>query len=546
MAATRPRPERALSSGGDAALRLDGPAVEPPARAPSQAGAGRRPSEAGAGRWPNAFRRVADRSLRTRLIAAFAAIIFLTLALVVIGFLFILRQYQEQRELIRLSALASPVAFQVRALEQQGATPANVRDFLTRQADELDVRMVLLGPRAAITFDTDGSLVGQQLNLGSAERFGPLRRARLAGPPGVQDPRVFFVAVGAGGGGAGDRVGRPGGGLLALVSQPRTVWDVLREMAPRLAAAASVSLLASIVVAWVLAASIARPLARMTRAAEAISRGQYEQQIPDHGSDEVGRLSAAFNAMAREVARSQRTLRDFVANVSHDLRTPLTSIQGFSQAMVDGALHAPEEYSEAGRVVNEEAGRMRRLVEDLLELSKIESGQVVLNLAEHDLGQIAAQAAERAERRVAERGVSLDLAVESSPLVRADGRWLERAVDNLVDNAARHTPAGGEITLTVGRQPDDGRPFLRVHNTGSYIPSDELPRLFERFYQLDKSRAGSAEGSGLGLAIAREIVQAHGGRIVAESSRTGGTAFGVILPQVGLRRLRLDRIDDSE
>jgi signal transduction histidine kinase len=319
-------------------------------------------------------------------------------------------------------------------------------------------------------------------------------------------------------------------GLLALVSQPRTVWDVLSEMAPRLAAVASIALLASIVVAWVLAASIARPLASMTRAAEAISRGQYEQEIPHHGRDEVGRLSAAFNAMAREVARSQRTLRDFVANVSHDLRTPLTSIQGFSQAMVDGALREPAEYAEAGRVINEEAGRMRRLVEDLLELSKIESGQVVLTPTQHDLRQIAIQAVERAERRAIERSVSLAVDAGAAPLVWADGRWLERAIDNLVDNAVRHTPVGGEVLLAVGRQPGDGRPFLRVHNDGSYIPPDELARVFERFYQLDKSRAGSAEGSGLGLAIAQEIVQAHGGRIVAESSQTGGTAFAVILP----------------
>ena len=136
--------------------------------------------------------------------------------------------------------------------------------------------------------------------------------------------------------------------MLAVVHEPPTVLTVLREMAPRLLLAALVSLSASIVVAWLLAASIARPLARMTRAAEDMALGRDVHEIEARGDDEVGRLSVAFNTMLREVARSQRTLRDFVANVSHDLRTPLTSIQGFSQAMVDGALRSPEDFAEAG------------------------------------------------------------------------------------------------------------------------------------------------------------------------------------------------------
>jgi signal transduction histidine kinase len=265
--------------------------------------------------------------------------------------------------------------------------------------------------------------------------------------------------------------------------------------------------------------------------------------------------------MMREVARSQRTLRDFVANVSHDLRTPLTSIQGFSQAMVDGALRTPDDFADAGRVINEEAERMRRLVEDLLALSKIESGQVKLDFEPAELEILAHQAAERVERRAEEGGVNLALTIDETPMVRADSRWVERAVDNLIDNALKHTPAGGTITLAtgimtvppgaqvlspVGRR-TGGFGYIAVHNTGSFIPPSDQSRVFERFYQLDKARSASGSGSGLGLAIAQEIIQAHGGWIHVQSSRAGGTEFSVLLPLLdrssgrGVASLRSDR-----
>jgi len=479
--------------------------------------------------------RTPARSLRTRLIVAFAAIIFLTLALVVLGFVFVLRQYQEQRELLRLGSLANSLAFQLRTVDADSMSSPQLAELLNRQSDELDVRIVLAGPGGMIFFDTESTLIGQRIDMQSAQRIGPIRRAMLARPIGDADGRIFILA----GNVPPERPGqRPV--ILALASEPLTVWRVLGEMAPRLLLAALGSLLASIGVAWLVAASIARPLAQMTHAAEAIARGRYDQEVPHRGPDEVGRLAAAFGTMAREVAQSQRTLRDFVANVSHDLRTPLTSIQGFSQAMVDGSLHDPEDFADAGRAINEEAARMRRLVEDLLALSKIESGQVSLDMADHDLAGSAEQAVERVARRADEKGVAIALAVETDRTVRADGRWIERALDNLVDNAVKHTPSGGEIRVTVARHSEciapenggrtDGGMVVAVHNSGSYIPPDELPRVFERFYQLDKSRAGSAEGSGLGLAIAHEIVQMHGGRIAVESSRAGGTSFSVTLP----------------
>jgi signal transduction histidine kinase len=487
-------------------------------------------------------------SLRARLILAFAAIIFLTLVLVGIGFVFIIRQYQEQRELLRLGTLIGPILGQARQVEQQGRNLEDARDFLDRQADELDVRLVMARPTGQIIHDSENRLANQRIDLAAADQLSPFQRARLVSAPGVENPRLRYIFLQPGGGGGSDRpMLRPGGPnapMLAIVHEPPTVLSVFREMAPRLTLAALVSLSASIVVAWLLAASIARPLARMTRAAEDMTLGRYAHDIEVRGDDEVGRLATAFNSMMREVARSQRTLRDFVANVSHDLRTPLTSIQGFSQAMVDGALRTPEDYAEAGRVINEEAERMRRLVEDLLELSKIESGQVKLTVGPCELEMLAHRAAERAERRAADQRVSLALAIDETPIVRADARWIERAVDNLLDNALKHTPAGGTVTIAIGRMTvppgarvislmgrhSGGFGYIAVHNTGSFIPPADQPRVFERFYQVDKARSGTGMGSGLGLAIAQEIVQVHGGWIHVQSSLAGGTEFAVLLP----------------
>ncbi|MFN8634153.1 MAG: HAMP domain-containing sensor histidine kinase [Chloroflexota bacterium] len=501
-------------------------------------------------------------SLRARLILAFAAIIFLTLLLVGIGFVFIIRQYQEQRELLRVGSLIGPILGQSRQLDAQGRTLEEARDFLDRQADELDVRLVLARAGGQIIYDSSDALLNHRIDVPAAEPLGPMVRARLVVAPGTDDPRLRFIFLQPGGPERFERpLPRPSNVVLAIVHEPPTVWSVIREMAPRLFLAALVSLSASIVVAWLLAGSIARPLARMTRAAEDMALGRYDHEIEASGDDEVGRLSAAFNMMMREVARSHRTLRDFVANVSHDLRTPLTSIQGFSQAMVDGALRTPEDYAEAGNAINEEAERMRRLVEDLLELSKIESGQVRLELEPCELEILAHQAAERAERRAEERGVSLALTVDETPPVRADSRWVERAVDNLLDNALKHTPSGGTITLATGAMTvppgahvispigrrSGGFGYIAVHNTGSFIPPGDQPRVFERFYQLDKARSTSGGGSGLGLAIAQEIIQAHGGWIHVQSSRAGGTEFSILLPLLdrlsgrGVGSVRSDR-----
>lgn len=502
-------------------------------------------------------------SLRARLTIAFVAIIVVTLLLASSAFVLILRDEQLRRETARVAELTGPLTNQVRSLEALGATTPEIVDYLERQADDLDLRLVLANGRGTIFADSADTLVGQQLQIQPVVRTTAGRRLRQATIMDSTGELLFLVspsinadrqaAADDPAGPVRDRFQNRSSAYIIGISVPRqslaTAW---LELLPQLSLAALAALALSIAAAWPLAASIARPLARMTRAAEALAEGRFDQQIPSRGRDEVARLAVAFNRMAREIQASQRTLRDFIANVSHDLRTPLTSVQGFSQALLDGTLAEREQIAEAGRIINAESERMSRLVSDLLELARMESGRSPLERQAVNLTQLVAARVEAATGRAAETDITFRFTPTATPLIAGDPLRLERVVDNLLDNARRHTPAGGVVTVRVehgrGVVPDEGRTgapwtsagstspaiplprsvLVTVHNSGSTIHPEDLPRLFERFYQVDKARA--AGGSGLGLAICQEIVQAHGGRCWAESSAASGTRFCIELP----------------
>jgi signal transduction histidine kinase len=327
-----------------------------------------------------------------------------------------------------------------------------------------------------------------------------------------------------------------------VAAPEQTLTNAWTEVLPRLSLAALSALLVSIAIAWWLASAITRPIVQITRASEEMAGGNLDPHLTlPETADEVGRLSKAFTSMAREVARSHRAMRDLLANVSHDLRTPLTSISGFAGALVDGTLSGPEGAREAGRIIGEEADRMRRLVEDLLYLGRIEAGDVSLQRVRVDLAELARAVQSRFSLRAHEAGLRLSVHAPEAAPVTGDAHRLGQVIDNIVENAFKYTPPAGSIDVTVTLEParsgsrvarpaPNGMVTVVVHNTGSFIPPEEAERVFERFYQVDKARAGSQGGRGLGLAIAREIVQAHNGQIHLESSVAGGTSFIIRIP----------------
>jgi signal transduction histidine kinase len=256
--------------------------------------------------------------------------------------------------------------------------------------------------------------------------------------------------------------------------------------------------------------------------------------------------------MVARVDSSQQVTRDFVSNVSHELKTPLTSIQGFSQAIMEGATQDEAAKRRAAGIIHQEAGRMARLVEDLLDLARIDSGQVVMNKTQLELGQILSSTVERLLPQAARQRVKLVKQWDNLPPIVGDGDRLAQVFTNLLDNAVRHTPADGQVTLssrlTRGLlhprrvrpglvQPDAATALsergdfveVSIADTGPGIPPADLARIFERFYQVDKSRKRE-RGAGLGLAIAKEIVEAHGGYLRVESEGGVGAKFTVILP----------------
>jgi signal transduction histidine kinase len=271
------------------------------------------------------------------------------------------------------------------------------------------------------------------------------------------------------------------------------------------------------------------PLQALAAGARAVARGEYGHTVPVGGPVEVRELATTFNRMSQQVRAGQQAQRDFVANVSHELRTPLTSIQGFSQAILDGAAGEPQAVAHAAGIIHAEAQRLRRMADDLLELARLDAGQITLRREPVELAALLRACAERLEPRAREAGVALALELPAGlPGVIGDGDRLAQVFTNLLDNALQHTPAGGQVTLSAAAA--TGGVVVRVRDSGRGIPADDLARIFERFYQVDKSRRRAQGGAGLGLAIVRELVQAHGGTVSAESAEGLGTTFLVTLP----------------
>lgn len=485
-------------------------------------------------------------SLRARLIVSFAVVVALAVFLAGAGALFLLRDQQQETAREQYGRYAEPLNERVGSLLELGKTRADVEAYLTQRSEELGLRLILVDEDQLTVFDT-------------AQPAGNPNAKGLRGTPIVafKDPELRVVADQ----GARYKLANvdAGGQKLTLFAAPARpaadgtfaplTYDVYiaipqsqlssawLDLAPRLALAGAIALVVSFAVAWFISRSISGPLARITAASVQMSRGDYDVHIPIRGQDEVGRLSEAFNLMAQEVNSSHRMMKDLLANVSHELKTPLTSIQGFSQAILDGANTTEEDYRESCRIINEEANRMRGLVDDLLLLSQIESGQVSMQHKHIDLQGLLEHTLERFQWELRDGQIRSGISIDRLPEVHGDERRLEQVFSNLIQNAVHHTPPGGAVTVRagVGR---DGRASIGVHNTGSYIPPDDLARVFERFFQVDRARARKGGSSGLGLAIVSEIVEAHGGTVNATSDEVTGTEFVVTLPPAAMRDAR--------
>lgn len=323
----------------------------------------------------------------------------------------------------------------------------------------------------------------------------------------------------------GERVGI----LLTVNSLPgynAAETQFLRRTNQALVLATAGALIVALLVGLFLAQNLTKPLRALTRAAQNIARGQLDQQVEVTSEDEIGELGAAFNSMSREVARVNRLKRQMTADIAHDLRTPLTVISGYVESMRDGVL-APT--TERLDMIYSEIGRLQNLVNDLRMLSQADAGELTLNPQQISVEALLDRTAELFLYHAQRESVALHVEVEKNlPALRLDEARMQQVMDNLVSNALRYTPQGGSITLRARKTGNDVE--LSVADTGSGIPPEELPIIFDRFQRGDKSRHTEGNESGLGLAIVKALVEAQHGHVTAESEVGKGTTIRMLFP----------------
>jgi signal transduction histidine kinase len=312
------------------------------------------------------------------------------------------------------------------------------------------------------------------------------------------------------------------GTAIAVVEVSRDIGDrqsFLDALRLGLAGAGGLALVAALVASLLLAPRLTRPLRQIESATQTIAAGDFERRLAITSSDEIGRLAEGINRMAADLARLEASRREFIARISHDLRTPLTAIKGFVINLQDTA---PDEMQPALRTMEEQTDRLSRLVNDLLTLSRLQRGELRLRRTEIEPASVARSAASLAEAKAQRLGVTLvEEIAEGLPRVSGDADRLQQVLGNLLDNALRATPPGGTIRVRVAPA-GEGVTFV-VSDDGRGLSAEEEAHAFEPYYH------GPGGGAGLGLAIAREIVAAHGGRIWLRARPEGGADAGFLL-----------------
>jgi len=404
--------------------------------------------------------------------------------------------------------------------------PDTATDFTERlnsHAPQLgSTRLILLDNERYVVYDSGGSgAVGTQITLTQSARFTGVLEAFT--PLGDQNYLGAAVRL------PGKRAD-PLGAAYVMLAEPESfvATAAAGSLASRLLVAGGAALIVAMLLALLVSRSVTRPLTVLASAAEDIAAGNYARRVSIKGQDEIGLLGSAFNHMGEAVERARKVQRDFLANVSHELKTPLTSLIGFSQALVDGSLLSDAERTRAATIVHEESERVLRMAQELLDLARVEAGSISLHITAVDLGGQLEQELEMIRPRADSRRLSIKLNVpDDIPPVAADPERLHQVLDNLLDNAVKYAPE--ESTVIATARLSGGSVETIVSNpTGAHRPDPD--RMFDRFYRADPSRSAAAAGVGLGLSISRELAAAMQGRLWADFDDSGNLRLHLMLP----------------
>ncbi|HET8653287.1 MAG TPA: HAMP domain-containing sensor histidine kinase [Gaiellaceae bacterium] len=453
------------------------------------------------------------RSLRFRLPAFFlagAVLAGLVSTLIALG---LFQDYTQDRLLAELRR------------EAQGLTSLYVDQAL--RAEARDRPPTFVAPRRLE--QASGSRIyylGVRIIFRGTSRLRPLRQDIVRWKDGrvrsfeftPPDAKRVFVAVSS-----PLRIGGKGPYFGAIVvakpkAELRERWQTLIE---RLALAGIAGILVAGALAWYLSRRITEPVQKLSAAADNIAAGVYEvPEINAHG--EIGQLAERFREMAERLREAEELERNFLMTVSHELRTPLTAIRGHVEALREGVAQDEATRQESLNVIAQEAGRLERLVGDVLDLAKLDTRRFTLLHEEVDMGHLLERAYGAFAEEARRRGIDYRQEISARPVIVADGDRVLQIISNLLSNAFRWTPDGGRVELQLGA--DNGTVSVAVEDNGPGITPDEQERIFRPFW------TGDGTGTGLGLAIARELAVAHGGRIRLESAPGQGTRFELVLP----------------
>ena len=457
------------------------------------------------------------KSLRARLGLSYLLIITIVILVLLTGIIVSLLGkplvYRNVSNRLRISANAINLRVEYGALQNED----RLEKVLLREAANRGTRYLIIDQQGKIVFDTEpGQMIGV-LDVRSAINEDPLKVSTFRDGKGqvwiyaaqwLADGRAIVAAE-----------QRPAFRLRTLLRD-----DLIRPFLLAMMLAVVLAFGLSIIMAeW-----ITRPLVQIADDAEAMTLDP-SRTIQSSGPLEVQRLSRALNSMLKKVLLSQQVQRDFLADISHELKTPLTSIQGFSQAILDGVAASPEQIHSSAEIIHLEASRLHRMTLDLLSLARLESGSVNLHFEKVDLTQLTLDCISRFEPVAKVKNVKLVPQTHEPIEISADGDKLAQAFSNLIDNAIKFTKENSEVDIRV-YQSGEGAVF-EIEDQGEGISESDLPRIFDRFYQVKKSRSNQTRtGVGLGLAICKQIIMAHNANISIASKAGQGTKFVVKFP----------------
>lgn len=313
-------------------------------------------------------------------------------------------------------------------------------------------------------------------------------------------------------------------GAVLLFSPQEAVSSIVADISRVIWITAAAFVLAGALIIWVFTRRVVRPIRAIERASSQVALGEPADDIDIRSNDEVGRLARSFNGMKRKLAQNEAMRQELIANVSHDLRTPLTSINGFVSGMADGVI-PPEDYPRYIGLIRQQTQKLMALTDGILESAKLKSGSIELNVSEFPFADAAAEAVSMNAAPAAAKGVRILTEASKGLTLHADRKKLEQALYNLISNAVRFSPAGGTVRVDAAREAGGVR--ISVSDSGPGIPEIDLPLIFERYYQ---SGSGTGGGFGIGLGIVKSYIEAHGGSADARNLPDGGARFTIFLP----------------